>query len=109
MANSSKRKGDVWERECAAWCRRNGYPEVERMRAGWAEDRGDLDGVPGLVIECKAVKTPLWGAWLSSLDWKMGNAGARDGVLWVKRQGVADPGEGLIVQRARNYFVDPDF
>lgn len=56
MTNPNKDKGSKFERDVARYLTEHGI-ECERTRAGWADDRGDLDG-PGLVnfaVECKDV------------------------------------------------------
>jgi hypothetical protein len=50
-----KRKGDIFERAVAGYLRCPGFPRAERgYGAGRPDDRGDIDGVPGFVIEVKA-------------------------------------------------------
>ena len=54
MSNPQKRKGSAFELAVARYLSEHGV-ECERTRAGWTDDRGDLDG-PGLVgwaVECK--------------------------------------------------------
>jgi hypothetical protein len=52
-----KRAGDRFERDVVAYLLTHGYPYVERAYgAGRPDDRGDLDGLPGWVIQCKAEK-----------------------------------------------------
>jgi hypothetical protein len=54
MTNPQKRKGSAFELAVARYLTEAGVP-CERTRAGWSDDRGDLDG-PGLVswaVECK--------------------------------------------------------
>jgi hypothetical protein len=54
MTNPQKRKGSAFELAVARYLSEQGVP-CERTRAGWSDDRGDLDG-PGLVswaVECK--------------------------------------------------------
>jgi hypothetical protein len=53
MANPQKRKGDKWERDVANYLTKNSGDAVTRIRAGWTDDRGDLDGLPYFAVECK--------------------------------------------------------
>jgi hypothetical protein len=56
MTHPNKRKGSAFELAVAKYLTEHGVP-CERTRAGWADDRGDLDG-PGLIgwaVECKDV------------------------------------------------------
>lgn len=48
-----KRKGSTFERDVCAVLRDAGFGEAARITAGANDDRGDIGGVPGLVIECK--------------------------------------------------------
>jgi Holliday junction resolvase len=50
-----KRRGDAFERAVAAYLCSHGFPYVERAYgAGRPDDRGDLDGLRGFVVEVKA-------------------------------------------------------
>jgi len=49
-----KARGSQFERDVAQFLRDNGHPYVERAYgAGRPDDRGDLDGLPGYVVEVK--------------------------------------------------------
>lgn len=50
-----KRAGDNFERAVVAYLVANSYPYAERAYgAGRPDDRGDIDGVPGWTLQCKA-------------------------------------------------------
>ena len=52
MPNANKRKGDAFERSCAAYLTENTRFTVRRrFGAGAQEDRGDLEGIPGITIQ----------------------------------------------------------
>ena len=52
MPNANKRKGDAFERACAAYLTENTRFTVRRrFGAGAQEDRGDLEGIPGITIQ----------------------------------------------------------
>lgn len=52
MPNANKRKGDAFERFCAAYLTENTrYTVRRRFGAGAQEDRGDLEGIPGITIQ----------------------------------------------------------
>lgn len=52
MPNSSKRKGDAFERACAAYLTENTrFRVARRFGAGQSEDEGDLYGLPGMTIQ----------------------------------------------------------
>ena len=53
-----KAKGSAFERQVAEYLRDHGHPHAERAYgAGRPADVGDLDGLPGYVVECKCHRT----------------------------------------------------
>jgi len=56
MANPQKRKGTRFESEIRDWLAQVTGRRVERIPAGATLDRGDLTGLDGVAIECKAVQ-----------------------------------------------------
>jgi hypothetical protein len=64
MANPSKRKGSAFELDVVRYLQANGHPYAERTYgAGRPDDRGDIDGIPGWVIECKNEKSTDLAGW----------------------------------------------
>lgn len=52
MTNANKAKGDRFERSCAQYLTDNTKFTVRRrFGAGANEDRGDLEGLPGMIIQ----------------------------------------------------------
>jgi len=80
MTSPQKRKGSSAELAVAKWLRTWGWVNAERSRAGWTDDRGDIDGVPGVCIEVKNCKSIDIPGWLGELDVEMDNAGGCDAV-----------------------------
>lgn len=105
MTGTSKRKGDRWERAVVESLRRNGYPTAERSRAGYLRDYGDVQGVVGIVVQCKDVASPRWSDWLDDLDEQVRAAGADHGYLAVKRRGRPDGDDGLAVMRHKDFVA----
>lgn len=89
MTTPSKRKGDRFEREIKQWLDDNNIP-VDRTRVGWTDDRGDIHGIPNVVIECKNHKTLDLAQWIRELDSEIANAGARTGCVVHKRRGTTN-------------------
>ena len=53
MSNPQKAKGDQFERDCAKFLSSNTkFRVARRFGAGAAEDRGDLEGLPNMTIQC---------------------------------------------------------
>jgi len=92
VSNPSKRKGDAYERSIIEYLRSQGFT-VDRTRAGWSDDRGDIHGIKGLVLECKNHKTLAIPAWLEELRVEMANAGCDMGAVVHKRRGSEKGGE----------------
>lgn len=93
MTNRSKAKGDAAERAVVSWLRANGFPRAERVRAGWAQDRGDIDNIPGACIEVKAEQRIDLPAYMRQLAGEIATSRARTGVVIVKRRGTTDVGD----------------
>ena len=87
MTSPQKRKGSAAELAVAKWLRKLGWIHAERSRAGWQDDRGDIDGMPGIVIEVKNCKTISIPQWLRELEVEMKNAQALTGAVIAKRKG----------------------
>jgi Holliday junction resolvase len=82
-----KAKGSAFEREVVRALKRLGFPYAERAYgAGRPHDVGDIDGVPGLVFECKARRALELAAWVDEAQREAANAGAV-GVVVAKRRG----------------------
>ena len=103
MSNPNKRRGDTYERTVISALHVLGWPYAERTRAGYERDRGDVAGMPGLVVQCKNVKTPRWVEWLTDLADQVRNARADHGVLFFKRPGNTDPRYDLAVMYVEDW------
>ena len=96
MANPSGRKGSAWETEVARYLKEE-FPLVERRVKNGRLDRGDITGIPNVVIECKAERTIALPEYLDELEVEQDNDSASFGFVFVKnrRHGV---GDGYAVQ-----------
>ena len=90
MTSPQKRKGSAAELAVAKWLKEWGWLNAERSRAGWQDDRGDIEGVPGVCIEVKNQKQFDIPGWLEELRVEMENSDAWTGTLIVKRRGSSD-------------------
>jgi hypothetical protein len=99
MTSPSKAKGSRAELAVARYLQSQGWPYAERSRAGWTDDRGDIDGIPGVVVEVKDCKKFELAAWLGELEVETANAGAVTGVLVVKRRLHTDPADWYAITR----------
>ena len=91
MTTPQKRKGSDWERAVANFLS-DWFPAIERRMAGSQTDKGDLQGIPYTVIECKNTKKLELAEWSDRLFEQMENAGAFRGVIIAKRprKGVSE-------------------
>jgi hypothetical protein len=80
----SKAKGTTAEREVvrylAQW-----WPAAERRALSGNKDKGDVAGIPGVVVEIKAAATQMLPKWQRETWAEMENAGAVHCILVVKR------------------------
>ncbi len=93
---TARAAGKTAERMLVNWCRANGAPHAERRIAGAALDRGDVAGIPGMVIEQKAPgpgQPVQLGSWLDETIRERDNDGADIGLLVVKRRSRGNPGQ----------------
>lgn len=93
MSNPQKAKGSGAERAVVDHLRANGFPHAERRLAGSSKDRGDIAGVPGVVIEVKNCERTALAAWLAEAAVEQANDGAAYGLVWHKRRGRSDAGQ----------------
>ena len=99
MSNPQKRKGSAAELAVARYMQEAGWPYAERSRAGWTDDRGDIDGCPGIVVEVKDHKRHALSEWMGELEVEVANARAITGVLVVKRRLHTDPADWYAITR----------
>lgn len=79
---ASRRRGADAERAVVNWLRDNGYPDARRYLAGDGRQPGDIDAIPGVVIEVKDVAASAWPSWCTQAD----NAAGPDRVAIVVRR-----------------------
>ena len=103
MTSPQKRKGSAAELAVAKWLNRLGWTGAERSRCGWTDDRGDIDGIPGVCIEVKNEKRIDLPGYLRELEVEMKNAKAWAGAVIVKRRGSTDPADWYAVMPAQKW------
>lgn len=97
--NRSKIKGTRHESSVVEVLRASGWPHAERRTLGGVNDRGDIAGLIGVVIEAKATSRADIPGWLRELDVEMVNDNASTGAVWAKSVGKAHAEDGYIVMR----------
>jgi len=101
--SAQRDKGTRWESAVVALLQAAGWPHAERRALAGTRDRGDIAGVPGLVVEAKnAARLDLAG-WLAEAQQERANDGAEYGVVWVKRKGKAAAKDGYVVMDGETF------
>ncbi len=67
----------------------------------WQDDRGDIDGLPGICIEVKAEKKIDIPGYLRELEVEMENAKAWTGTVIIKRRGSTNVDDWYAVMPAK--------
>jgi len=101
VTSPQKRKGSAAELAVAKWLRKLGWIHAERSRAGWQDDRGDIDGMPGVCIEVKAEKKIDIPGYLRELEVEIENAKAWTGTVIIKRRGSTNVDDWYAVMPAK--------
>ena len=98
-----KARGSQFERDVARYLAAHGHPYAERAYgAGRSDDRGDIDGMPGWVVECKAHKAMALAGWVDEAVREAANAGGAVPVVVAKRRG-RPTGDAYVVMRLADW------
>jgi hypothetical protein len=97
--SASRRKGTSWETAIVQFLRDNGAPHAERRALNGNKDRGDIAGIPGVVLEAKSAARLDLAGWADETEAERRNDNAAVGATWIKRRGKASPAEGYVVLR----------
>ena len=106
MSNPSGRKGAAWETDVAKYLAEE-FPGVERRVKNGVLDRGDITGIPGVVIEAKAERSIDLPGYLAELEVEKVNADADFGFVFVKnrRHGVGAGYAVMSIEDARSLLA----
>lgn len=94
---TAKAKGAATEAAVVAWMQANGAPYVERRHLNGSHDRGDITGLPGVVVEVKSGARLDIAGWLEELAVEMRNADAVQGAVTVRPKGKPNPQDWFAV------------
>lgn len=95
--STSRRKGTSWESAIVGYLREHGAPHAERRALGGSKDRGDIAGIPGVVIEAKSAARVELGQWTAEAEAERVNDGADLAAVWIKKRGKTSPADGYVV------------
>lgn len=101
--SANKQKGSAWERAITEHLKAAGWPYAERRLAGSSKDRGDIAGVPGVVIEAKNCAAMNLAGWLEEAELERANDRAWLGVVWHKRRGKAAAADGYVTMTGAQF------
>lgn len=87
--SKSRAKGTAAETRFAAYFRAHGFPLCERRALSGSNDRGDLSGIPGVMIEVKNTKQFELAEWMDEVIVEKQNAKASIGVCIFPRRNHA--------------------
>ena len=93
----SRAKGTAWESAIVDYLRTRGAPHAERRASNGVNDRGDIAGIPAVVIEAKSAARVELAGWLDEAEHERDNDHADLGVVWFKRRGKTSPGDGFVL------------
>ena len=92
----SKAKGTAAETAVVRFLQAAGFAQAERRTLNGVKDRGDIAGLPGVVIEVKNCARQELPAWVEEAELERDNDHATLGVVWHKRRGTTDPGRWFV-------------
>lgn len=102
--SKAKQKGTAAETAVVNWLQSKGRKHVERRSLNGVNDRGDIAGIPCVVIEVKNHKSMELSQWLSELKVEMQNDKADTGVVIHKKRGTTDVGEWYATMPVHVWF-----
>jgi hypothetical protein len=100
--NRSKARGTAWESSIVTYLAQF-WPHVERRVQAGANDKGDIAGIPGVVIEAKNCQRIELAGWLKEAETERDNAGEIIGAVWAKRKGKSSAGDGYVVMSGATF------
>lgn len=101
--SASKRKGTAAESAVVAYLRSQGFIQAERRALNGSADRGDVAGIPGVVVEVKNCARQEFAAWVREAELERDNDRASLGVVWSKRRGKSDPADWFVTMSGRQF------
>lgn len=101
--SASKKKGTTAETAVVNYLQTAGFTQAERRTLNGAKDRGDIAGIPGVVIEVKNCSRQELGAWVTEAERERDNDRAQLGVVWHKRRGKGHPADWFVTMSGSQF------
>jgi hypothetical protein len=101
--SAAKKKGTAAETAVVQYLRAVGFIQTERRTLGGTQDRGDIAGLPGVVIEVKNCARQELPVWVAEAELERDNDNASLGVVWHKRRGKANPADWFVTMSGAQF------
>lgn len=101
--SASKRKGTAAESAVVQYLQAMGFTQPERRTLAGAKDRGDIAGLPGVVIEVKNCARQELAGWVGEAETERDNDGASLGAVWHKRRGKGHPANWFVTMTGEQF------
>lgn len=102
--NRSGAKGTKWETKIVEALRDAGFIHAERRRLGGARDRGDITGIPGIVIEAKDTNRLALSEAVDEAVVEAANDNGSIGAAWIHRKGRGAAEQGYVVMQGDHFL-----
>ena len=86
----NRAKGTAAESIVVRFLANHGWPFAERRALSGSKDKGDVTGVPGLVVEVKSAVRICLPEWLRETTAERNNANADYGICVIKPKGYGE-------------------
>jgi hypothetical protein len=102
--SKSKQKGTLAETAVVNWLQSKGRKHVERRSLNGSSDRGDIAGIPSVVIEVKNCAKMELSQWVTELEVEIANDKADTGTVIHKKRGTTNVGEWYATMPASIWY-----
>jgi len=103
------KKGPLAEALVVRCLQEHGWPYAERRVMGGTRDRGDVAGIPGLIIEVKNEQRQSLAEWVDEAQRERRYIPRADAyelaVCWHKRRGKGDPLDWYVTMTGRDFLA----
>lgn len=103
--SKQRAKGTGAETAVVEYLRTSGHPRVERRALSGQLDRGDIAGIPDVVIEVKNCARMALSEWMDEAQEERANDRALMGVVWHKRKGKGSPADWYVTMRGDDFTM----
>jgi hypothetical protein len=101
--SAAKKKGTAAETAVVTYLRAMGFAQAERRTLNGNKDRGDIAGLPGIVIEVKNCARQELAAWVQEAELERDNDNASLGAVWHKLRGKAHPADWFVTMSGEQF------